>query len=140
MTDHTVLILYYFLDQIRMTYFAGISYFLHIWKLFAQTPSKNSDFETQISVKKNSNLKVAVETTGRPPMPMCYLRGWNGSFKWLFYKNMKDAFNEGLPHIIQFFVLGPFLRGPQILLTFTRHLAFTRSNLIKQKKLVFSFE
>ena len=32
----------------------------------------------------------------------------------------KDAFNEGLPCITHFVVLHPFLRRPQVLLTFTR--------------------
>ena len=43
---------------------------------------------------------------------------------WLFYKNMKDTFNERLPYITHFVFLYPFLRRPQILLTFIRHLTW----------------
>ena len=52
---------------------------------------------------------------------------------------MKDAFNEGLPFITHFVFLYPFLRRPQILLTFTRHLTLIKSNLIKQKKINLRF-
>ena len=34
---------------------------------------------------------------------------------------MKDVFNEGMPYISHFVVLGPFLRITQILETFIRH-------------------
>ena len=47
---------------------------------------------------------------------------------------MKDAFNEGLSNITHFIVFHPFLRRPQILLTFVRHLTLIKSNLIKKKK------
>ena len=46
---------------------------------------------------------------------------------------MNDAFNEGLPCITHFVVHHPFLRRPQILLTFIRHLTLINSKLIKQK-------
>ena len=52
---------------------------------------------------------------------------------------MKDAFNEGLPYITQFIALHLFLKGPQILLTFIRHLALIQSNLIKQNKISLLF-
>ena len=51
---------------------------------------------------------------------------------------MKDAFNEGLPYITHFVVLHPFLRRPQILLTFTTQLTLIKSNL--RKKSAFSLE
>ena len=46
---------------------------------------------------------------------------------------MKDAFNEGLLHITHFVALYTFIRGPQTLLTFIRHLTLINNNLIKQK-------
>ena len=46
---------------------------------------------------------------------------------------MKDSFNERLTYITPFVVLHPFLRRPQILLTFIRHLTLIKSNLIKKK-------
>ena len=46
---------------------------------------------------------------------------------------MKDTFNEGLPYITHFAVVHPFLRRPQILLTFIRRLTLVKSKLIKQK-------
>ena len=52
---------------------------------------------------------------------------------WLFYKNIKDAINEGLPYITHFAVLHPFLRGPQISSRFIRHLTLIHSKFIKQK-------
>ena len=55
--------------------------------------------------------------------------GWK-FWEWLFYKNMKNTFNEGLPYITHFVVLHPFLKRPQILLTFIRHLTLIKSNLI----------
>ena len=42
-------------------------------------------------------------------------------------------FNEDPPYITHFVVFHPFLRGPQILLTFIRHLILTKSNLSKKK-------
>ena len=58
-----------------------------------------------------------------------------------YIKNIKDAFNDGLPHITHFVVLHPFLKRSQTLLTFIRHLTLIKSNLIKQKtKKAFSFE
>ena len=120
------------------------------------------------------NLSKVVETTLPPPISLSYLKGWNNNFEWLFYKNTKDAFNEGLPditlppppvslsylkgwtknfewfylmiylmrayHILLILLSLSFLRRPQILLTFIRHLTLTKSNLIKQKKFAFSFE
>ena len=66
-------------------------------------------------------------------------KGRNGNFEWFFHKNMKDAFNEDLLYIAHFVVLCPFLRRPQILLIFIRHLALIKSNL-RKKKIAFSFE
>ena len=51
-----------------------------------------------------------------------------------YIKNIKDAFNDGLPHITHFVVLHPFLKRSQTFLTFIRHLKIIKSNLIKQKK------
>ena len=51
---------------------------------------------------------------------------------------MKDAFNEGLPYMTLLVVLDPFLKRPQILLTFTTQLTLIKSNL--RKKMAFSFE
>ena len=45
---------------------------------------------------------------------------------------MKDVFNYGLPYIISFVVLHPFLRRPQILLTLTTQLTLKKSDLGKQ--------
>ena len=53
---------------------------------------------------------------------------------------MENAFNKVLPYITHFVVLHPSLSRPQILLTFLRHLTLIKSNLIKLKKLAFSFE
>ena len=65
------------------------------------------------------------------------LRGWDGYFECHFKKNMKDAFNEGLPYITHFLVLHLFLRRPQVLLTYTRlDIYYIKSNL----KLAFSLE
>ena len=47
---------------------------------------------------------------------------------------MKDVFYEDLPYITYSVVFHPFLRRPQILLTFIRDLTLINSNLIKQKK------
>ena len=47
---------------------------------------------------------------------------------------MKDAFYEDLSYITYSVVFHPFLRRPQILLTFIRDLTLINSNLIKQKK------
>ena len=110
-------------------------------KITCQTPSKNSDCKIQITVKKNCNLvNVFSRTTLQPFISRLpsYLRGWDGYFECDFYKNMKDAFNEGLPYITHFVVLHPFLRRPQILLTFTTQLTLIKSNL--RKKLAFSLE
>ena len=63
---------------------------------------------------------------------MSYLRGWDRYCECDFYKNMKDVFNYGLPYIISFVVLHPFLRRPQILLTFTTQLTLIKSDLGKQ--------
>ena len=46
-----------------------------------------------------------------------------------------------LAYITHFVFLHPFLRRPQVLLTFIRHLTFIKRNLTKQKKKKgFSFE
>ena len=125
--------------------------FFAYMKIICQTLSKNSDCKIQITVKKTpiserffnqtlspvqitkffGNLSKVVEATLAPPIPLSYLRGWNGNFECLFYKNMKDAFSEGLTYITYFVVLDPFLRRPQILLTFISHLTLIKSNLIK---------
>ena len=130
-------------------------------KIICQTPCKNSDCKIQITAKKNSNLvnvffmqtlspiqitqffgdlSKVVRTTLPPSMPrfLSYLRGWDEYFECDFYKNMKDVFNEGLPYITHFVVLHPFLRRPQILLTFTTQLTLIKSNL--RKKSAFSLE
>ena len=57
-TVHADLILYYFLDQIRMTCFAGLSHFFAYTKIICQDPSRTSDCETQIAAKKNCNLRM----------------------------------------------------------------------------------
>ena len=46
---------------------------------------------------------------------------------------MKDEFNESLPYITHFVVLDPYLKIPQILLIFIRHLILIKSNLSKKK-------
>ena len=65
--------------------------------------------------------------------------GWK-FWVWLFYKNMKDTFNEGLPYIIHFIVFHPILRRLQILLTVIRHLILIKSNLSKKNGLLFRIE
>ena len=58
MTALADLILNYFLDQIRVTCFAGFSYFFANTKINSQSPSKNADCKIQITAKKNSNLRM----------------------------------------------------------------------------------
>ena len=53
---------------------------------------------------------------------------------------MKNEFIEGQPYITQFAVLHPFLRRLKILLIFIRYLTLIKTNLVKQKILVFHFE
>ena len=72
------------------------------------------------------------------PRLLSYWSGWGGYFECDFHKNMKDAFNEGLPYITHFIVLHSFLRRTQILLTFTTQLNLIKSNL--RKKSAFSLE
>ena len=75
-----------------------------------------------------------------PPPPTAYttvlLKGVEWKFWGLFYKNMKDIFNKDLSYITQVFVLHPFLRRPQILIPFIRHLSLIKSNLIQQQNLL----
>ena len=54
-------------------------------------------------------------------------------WSWLFCKNMKDAFNEGLPYTAHFVVSHSFLRWSHNLLTFIIQLTLINSNLIKKK-------
>ena len=80
-----------------------------------------------------------LRTTLPPSIPrlLSYVRGWDNILSVSsIKKKMKDAFNEGLPHITHFVILHPFLRRPQILLTFTTHLTLIKSN----KKSAFSLE
>ena len=125
--------------------FCGFFIILAYIKIICQTASKNSDCKIQIIVKKNPNLinvftinrhclqyitqffgdlSKVLRTTLSPSLPrlQSYLWRWDGYFDCDFYKNVKDAFNEGLLYITHFVVLHPFLGSPQILLTFTRQL------------------
>ena len=126
---------------------------LHIWRSFAR-PQVKTDCKTQFNVKENSNLKIlfplidifshiyypifgnlskVVETILSPPISLSYLKGCHRNFGWLFYKNMKNAFNKGLPYITHFVVFDQFLRRPKLLLTSIRHLTLIKTNLIKKK-------
>ena len=73
-------------------------------------------------------LSKVVGTNLPPPTPLTYPKRWNGSFEWLFCKNIKEAFNDRLPYINHFVILHSFLRISQILLTFTRYLTVIKSN------------
>ena len=163
MTDHADLVLCYFLDQIKMTCFAEISSFLEYMRIIWWTLSANSDYKTQITVKKSSNLRMffpltdIVSNINYPSFWLFKQSCWDHPptfyttvlpkrverkfWVWLFYKNMKDGFTEGLPYITHFVVYHPFLRRPQILLTCIKRLALMKSDLIKEKqKLHFPFE
>ena len=117
--------------------------FLHIWRSFASPQVEISNSSVQITVKKNSNLRMffslidivsnidypifgkqskVVRTTLPPPIPLSCLKVEWKFWMWLFYKNMKDAFN-----------CIPFLMRPQILLTLIRHLTSIKRDFIKQK-------
>ena len=98
------------------------------------------DIISNIDYPVFGDLSEVVRTTLPHSIPrlLSYLRGWDGYFQCAFYKNMKDAFDEGLPHIAHFVVLHPFLRRPQILLTFTIQLTIIKSKV--RKKSSFSVE
>ena len=114
----------------------------------ATEPSWNI-LQKSIEFKMNKSVNVPVHTD------FCWqygiilvLKTWSGTLNqliqgvgwkfwvWLFWKNMKDTFNESLSYITRFVALHPFQRRPQILLTFIRHLILIKSN-VSEKKLAF---
>ena len=123
-------------------------------------PCKISDCKTQVTVVKYSNLRMFFPLIDTVIYTYIYtyvvlymyvyiyiyiiyiytliysyrltdLRGWNGNSDWRFYKNMKEAFHEGLPYISHLVFLYTFLTRPHIFLTFIKHLTLINSNLIK---------
>ena len=79
------------------------------------------------------NLSEVAGTTIQPPIPLSYIRGRNGNFEFDFSIKILRIHLLKACHITHFAVLHPFLRGPQILLRFIRHLTLIHSHFIKQK-------
>ena len=146
MTAMVDLILYYFLDQTKLTCFAGFWYtfFMHIWRSFARPQVKTLIVKLKLLSRKNPISEgffqifthfthFLVPTSFLPTSyTIILLKGVEWKFwVWLFYKNMKDVFSEGLPYITHLVVLHSFLRRPQILLKFIRDLTLMKRNLIK---------
>ena len=141
--------LYYFLDHVRKSdTFCRFFIFLHIWRSFARPQIKTLIVKFRLLSRKIliqwmffplinifSNINYPIfwwlqQSCWEHP-PTSYttaLLKWVGwkFWVWLFYKNMKDTFNEDLPYITYFVVFHPFLRRPQILLTFIRHLTLRK--------------
>ena len=125
--------------------FAGFSYFFHIWRSFDRLHVKTLIvksgiwwmFLPSIEIVSNTdcllfhNLSKVVGTNLPAPIP---LSSWGSQMEILslFYNNMKETFNESLSYINHFVVLHPFLLYNIFLLTFIRHLALIRSNLIEK--------
>ena len=104
-----------------------VSYFLNNACLYGLKISENIEIEHVSQSKSFSHFSDNLHTS-------CF--SVFKRVKWTFwvrllYKNMKDAYNESLSCIIHFTVLHPFLRTPQILVTFIRHLSLINTNLIK---------
>ena len=134
-----------------MICFAGFSHFFPYMKIICQISRKKSDCKSQItycqkrlqsqnvfSINRHFsifvNLSKVVGITLPPPIPLSYLRRWDGNFERdFFYKNMKDAFNKGLSYLNHFVALYLFVRRSQILSTFLRHLTLIKRNSSKRK-------
>ena len=127
-----------------------VFHILHIWISFAR-PQIKTDCKVNITVKKNpsSMFFPLINIVSNKDYPIyddlscwdhlttSYITvlligvGWK-FWVWLYYKNMKDTFNEDPPYITHFVALHPFLQWPQTLLTFIRHLTLTKSNLSRK--------
>ena len=137
MTALTDLKLYYFLDEVRQNdTFCRFFIFFLIWKSLARPQIKTLIVKFRLLSRKTpipwmffplinivSNVDYPIfwwfKQTCQDHPPTSYNTvllkevGWE-FWMWLFYKIMKDTFNEDLPYITHFDVFHPFLRRTQI--------------------------
>ena len=165
MTDHAHLILYYILDQIKQSdMFDRIFIIVCIYedplpdpKIICQVKTLIVKFRLLsrklqslafhifplIDIVSNidyhffGNLSNVIGTN--LTTVLLEKLGWK-FWVWIFYKNIKDTFNECIPYITHFAAFHLFLRRSQILWTFIRHLTSIKSNISKTSRLLFQIE